>query len=47
MDCFNILGIKEGASKEEIRQAYEKQVNKFNSLIAIYNYAKISLKFQT
>ena len=31
MDCFNILGIKEGASKEEIRQAYEKQVNKFNN----------------
>lgn len=31
MDYFNILGIKEGASKEEIRQAYEDQVNKFKS----------------
>ena len=33
MDYYNILGIDENASQEEIRQAYEKQVKKFKEEI--------------
>lgn len=44
MDYYNILGIKENASKEEIQAAYEKQVKKIKEDVENEKRAKLFTK---